>query len=163
MTQSFRTAFRGFHKEDVVNYLEFTNNQFNIRLNEITVEVEHLQNAFANYDAMKQRCAELEAELSECKQRLENMKALEATVARLTEEAETYKNRCAELSESQSRNAAFEAVDDTLTAQELNVSFDAKDYLPPSAQDAPEALEDDIDDLHRAMEEARAALNGLDD
>ena len=72
--QRFRTAFRGFHREDVVSYIEYLNNQH-------TAQVEQLQNQLyeaktkvtnnkatdelqAMLDEALQRCAELEEKLA---------------------------------------------------------------------------------------------------
>lgn len=65
MAQNFRTAFRGFNQEDVVNYLEFMNNQYLLRVNQIDLEVEYLRKriegtgpTYAEYTALT---TELEA------------------------------------------------------------------------------------------------------
>lgn len=88
--QNFRTAFNGFHKEDVVRYLEYINSKHSAQVNQLTSEadflrsrVEALQAAPENDNAgviaaleqerdglrtqleeMQARCAALEAELA---------------------------------------------------------------------------------------------------
>jgi chromosome segregation ATPase len=41
--QNFRTAFNGFHKEDVVRYLEYLNSKYNNQINQLTAEAAELR------------------------------------------------------------------------------------------------------------------------
>ena len=41
--QNFRTAFNGFHKEDVVRYLEYINSKHTNQINQLTAEAEELR------------------------------------------------------------------------------------------------------------------------
>lgn len=41
--QNFRTAFSGFHKEDVVQYLEYINNKYTNHVNQLTAEAQELR------------------------------------------------------------------------------------------------------------------------
>ena len=41
--QNFRTAFNGFHKEDVVRYLEYINSKHTNQVNQLTAEAEELR------------------------------------------------------------------------------------------------------------------------
>lgn len=72
-TQRFRSAFNGFNREDVVNYIEYLNNhhaaqlqQLNNQLQEAkgTVSADTVADLQAQLDAALQRCTELEAQLS---------------------------------------------------------------------------------------------------
>ena len=97
-TQRFRSAFNGFNREDVVNYIEYLNNhhaaqlqQLNNQLQEAkgTVSADTVADLQAQLDAALQRCAELEAQLS-TKQEDTVTKELEAY--RRAEEAERKAN-----------------------------------------------------------------------
>ena len=71
--QSFRSAFNGFNREDVVHYLEYLNTKHNNQINQLTAENESLrQQVDALPDAESQRllvasleekCAELTRQL----------------------------------------------------------------------------------------------------
>ena len=41
--QNFRSAFNGFHREDVVRYLEYINNKHLAQVNQLTSELEGLR------------------------------------------------------------------------------------------------------------------------
>lgn len=43
MAHNFRTAFNGFHKEDVVRYLEYINNKHQNQVNQLNTELEELR------------------------------------------------------------------------------------------------------------------------
>lgn len=67
--QNFRTAFRGFNREDVVHYIEYLNNQHNGQIAQLNGQLQALQNApksdlQAELDAALARCAQLEAQLA---------------------------------------------------------------------------------------------------
>ena len=97
-TQRFRSAFNGFNRDDVVNYIEYLNNhhaaqvqQLNNQLQEAkgSVSADTVADLQAQLDAALQRCAELEAQLIS-KQEDTVTKELEAY--RRAEEAERKAN-----------------------------------------------------------------------
>jgi len=67
--QHFRSAFHGFNRQDVVQYIEFLNNQHNAQIEQLNNQ---LQNARfpadsqlqAKLDAALEKCAQLEAQLA---------------------------------------------------------------------------------------------------
>ena len=100
--QRFRSAFNGFNREDVVNYIEYLNNSHNN-------QIEHLRNQLneisaapssdvvaglqAQLDAALLRCSELEEQLA-AKQEVDVSKELEAY--RRAESAERLANERAQ-------------------------------------------------------------------
>ena len=87
-TQRFRSAFNGFNREDVVNYIEYLNNHYTAQLDQLNnqlqeskgcVSADEVAELRAQLDAALQRCAELEEKLNA---------AQEATANR---ELETYR------------------------------------------------------------------------
>ena len=61
----FRTAFRGFNREDVVHYIEYMNNQHNAQLAQLRSQIKPVDETLpARLAAAEARCAELEAELA---------------------------------------------------------------------------------------------------
>ena len=104
--QRFRTAFRGFHREDVVNYIEFLNNQHAAQVTQLRNQLQEVDADAVNQateslqeqlDAARQYCAELE-------QKLANMQANTAD-----KELETY--RRAERAERQANERARQIYD----------------------------------------------------
>ena len=93
-TQRFRSAFNGFNREDVVNYIEYLNNRHTAQLEQLNNQLQESQNAVsqelvadlqAQLDAALQRCSELEAQLNS---RQEDTVTKELEAYRRAEEAE---------------------------------------------------------------------------
>ena len=71
--QRFRSQFHGFHREDVVNYIEYLNNQHNAKLEQLNnqlqqakenVSADVVMDLQAQLDVALARCAELEEKLA---------------------------------------------------------------------------------------------------
>ena len=71
--QNFRSAFHGFNREDVVNYIEYLNNRYTAQVNQLNNQLQEAKNSVspdvvaelqAQLDAALQRCAELEEKLN---------------------------------------------------------------------------------------------------
>lgn len=88
--QSFRSAFRGFNRQDVVNYIEFMNQKHNSQLEQLNTQ---LQNA---------------------REELSRVKATPVSQSDLQEQLNTALARCAELEEK--LNAASQPKDSELEA-----------------------------------------------
>ena len=92
--QSFRSAFNGFNREDVVHYLEYLNTKHNNQINQLTAENESLrQQVDALPDAESQRLL---------------VASLEEKCAELTRQLDTAQTRCAELEQQLEQAAAKE-------------------------------------------------------
>ncbi len=119
--QNFRIAFYGFHKEDVVHYLEYLNSKHTTQVNQLTAENASLREKLAQQpapqpetddreDLLRQleesqaRCARLEAEMAALKEQAAAAPAVPVVVPGITEELETY--RRAERSEREARERA---------------------------------------------------------
>lgn len=75
--QNFRGALGGFNRSDVVNYIEYINNQHNAQIAQLNTQLQNAQEALARaqgsnggdlqtqLDAALARCAELEAQLAQ--------------------------------------------------------------------------------------------------
>ncbi len=69
--QSFRSAFNGFKREDVVHYIEYLNNKHNSQLEQLNSQLQAAlsqQNSNSELTAAQARIAELEAELDALRQ-----------------------------------------------------------------------------------------------
>ena len=78
--QHFRSALNGFNRQDVVQYIEFLNNQHNAKVQQLNTQLKNAQDALMEFknvaipaadteelEALRQRCAALEEELALCK------------------------------------------------------------------------------------------------
>ena len=72
--QRFRSQLRGFHREDVVRYIEYLNNQHNAQLEQLNTQLQDIQDTAndqqivllqAQLDAALERCAQLEEQLAQ--------------------------------------------------------------------------------------------------
>lgn len=64
-SHTFRTAFRGFNREDVVRYIEYMNSQHNAQLSQLRSQLQAADpDLQARLEAAEARCAELEALLA---------------------------------------------------------------------------------------------------
>lgn len=81
MAQTFRTAFGGFHKEDVVRYLEYLNNKHQNQVNQLNTEIAQLR---AGQEALN---PDVQEEISR----------LEAENQQLRAQKEDLERRCAQL------------------------------------------------------------------
>jgi len=87
--QNFRSAFNGFNRQDVVQYIEFINHQHNSQLEQLTTQLQNAreelslcknapqQDLQAQLDDALARCAELEEQLASC-QNMQQDNELEA-------------------------------------------------------------------------------------
>ena len=93
--QNFRTAFNGFHREDVVRYLEYLNNKHQSQVNQLTSELEELRAKLYRKPevedqselvaSLQEECAALNSQIGD----LSAEKAeLEARVAELEQQVE---------------------------------------------------------------------------
>lgn len=92
---SFRTAFRGFHREDVVQYIEYLNNTHNAKIEQLNSQLKALQEELSQAKAApaadSDLQAKLDAALARCKeleQQSGNGDAAELAAYRRAERAE---------------------------------------------------------------------------
>lgn len=83
--QSFRSAFNGFNRQDVVHYLEYINTKHQTQVSELTAEADDLRRQLEDLQAKTTQVAELEARLAAMTEerkalhaQLEQMQAAEA-------------------------------------------------------------------------------------
>lgn len=107
--QKFRNALNGFHRDDVVHYLEFLNSKHQTQVNQLNMEIDTLR---AQVDALEeaqpvandtQQCEALKAALDE------KTALAEALQQQLEEAARERESLKAALEEAQARQAQLEA------------------------------------------------------
>ena len=87
MSHNFRTAFNGFHKEDVVRYLEYINNKHQNQVNQLNTELEELRAQQPKGDVSDATIWQLRADNG----------ALQAENQELRAQNQALESRCAEL------------------------------------------------------------------
>ena len=76
--QYFRTAFRGFNREDVVHYLEYLNSKHTAQVNQLTSEADFLRTKLETQGPSQEQAdtiAALEAERDELRAQVESLQA----------------------------------------------------------------------------------------
>jgi len=92
---SFRTAFRGFHREDVVQYIEYLNNTHNAKIEQLNNQLQALREELAQAKSAPADNGDLRAQLdaalarcNELEQQSGNGDAAELAAYRRAERAE---------------------------------------------------------------------------
>ena len=98
VTQRFRSAFNGFNREDVVNYIEYLNTKHSAELNQMNSELDYLRTREPQLPAATADASDLEETLSQqaarirelfdrCNQLEEELAAAKAENEALTQQA----------------------------------------------------------------------------
>ena len=87
--QTFRSAFNGFNREDVVRYIEYLNTRHNDQLAQLNNELSQLREQLAQAQAEPNRQADLELRLEESQERCAALEAELADTAAQLEKALT--------------------------------------------------------------------------
>ena len=98
----FRSQLNGFHRQDVVNYIEFLNNQHAAQLQQLQNQLQLAQEAKPDEDLQ----ARLDAALARCAELEEQLANAPATVSGSEQELEAY--RRAEKAERQAQTRAHQ-------------------------------------------------------
>lgn len=105
--QHFRSAFNGFNREDVVNYIEQLNNQYNAQIQQLNNQLREAKSASSRsviqdlqvqLDSALLRCAKLEEQLNSRQQEVKNSVS-SAVADRLQEQLNAALLRCTALEE----------------------------------------------------------------
>ena len=96
--QTFRSAFNGFNREDVVRYIEYINNKHNDQVAQLNNELAQLREQLELAQAEPNRQADLELRLEQSQ---EQCSALEADLAAATAELESANAKLAQALEAQ--------------------------------------------------------------
>ncbi len=172
VTKSFRSAFNGFNREDVVHYIEYINNQHNNQIEQLKNQLQIAQSSPAEdtselqtkLDEALARCAELEAKLAEAAEPTDTADAQEAeaplsgTAAR---ELEAY--RRAERIEriAQERAQQIYAQVNAVLADTALKAETAAEHVGSVADQAVAQLQDCLDSVSATKEAFREAVATL--
>ena len=114
--QNFRSAFNGFHREDVVNYIAYMTNQNETKVNQLNAQIAQLQQemeALREQNRRQEEAAQQEQQLSQ---------ELEQTKQQLTQQDEQIRHLEEELREEKQKRSVQEQPkpDPVRVTQELN-------------------------------------------
>ncbi len=107
--KNFRSAFNGFNRDDVVKYIEYTNNLHAAQVQELSMEVEFLRGKLAAAQAVPAQNPAIAEELEQARQKIAELEA-----------------RCAEA--EQERDAAREQVSSVSPEQEACAAMELEAY-----------------------------------
>jgi len=157
-TQRFRSAFNGFNRDDVVNYIEYLNNRYTAQLEQLNNQLQGAKGSVsgdvvaglqAQLDAALMRCAELEEQLNATQ---------EATVSR---ELEAY--RRAEETERRANDRAREVYGQAqaLLADATSMAEAAAEEFSQVAERTTQQLQEYQDSIFATVNSFKAAASSL--
>ena len=150
--QNFRTALAGFHREDVVRYIEYMNNQHNSQIQQLNTQLQTAQEALEKATAVPQGEADLRAELEAALARCAELEAqLEQTG---NPELETY--RRAEKAERLARERAAQ-----IYAQANAVLADATVKAESAAEGMRTVIEQAAAQLEQSKQDLQDAVAAM--
>ena len=156
--QNFRTAFRGFHRQDVVQYIEYINNRHNAQVNQLKTQLQTAREELSQFQTNSTAqdnadCAALQARLDEA---LSRCAQLEAQLANSSEKTELEAYRRAERAERLAKERA-----DQLSAQINAVLADATTRVEAVSSDIAEAVDNLSEKLQTSKQELQNAVDTL--
>lgn len=155
--QNFRSAFNGFNRQDVVQYIEYMNNQHNSQLEQLNTQLQTAREELAQHTPAPQddlqaqlnaalaRCAELEEKLNACAKmqqdnELEAYRRAERAERKAQERAsQIYTQANAVLAEATGKMDAA-AAEMTDMAQQIQAKLEASKAAIAEAVDAMYAI-----------------------
>ncbi len=160
---NFRKAFNGFHREDVVHYIEYINNKHADQVNRLTSEKQALQDALNTLQAqppvedLSDQLAALEAECAALRARcaeLEAQPAAQTDRSVTEEELEAYRRaeRMERAAKERSRQIYNQA---TATLAEATARIDGASV---QFRQIAERVNSQMSELQAAVEGSKAAL-----
>ena len=151
---TFRTAFRGFNREDVVRYIEYMNNQHRSQMEQLRAQAQPVnEDLQARLAAAEARCAELEAALAQYQQLAPANDELEAY--RRAERAERMATDRAQQIYTQAHAVL---ADVTLQAEAASEQFAA---ISQQIGDQMAQYQQSVENTRQTFQEAVAALYSI--
>lgn len=172
-SQKFRSAFNGFNREDVVNYIEFTSARHQAEVTQLKEQLEFYRKEVAAAQTVAQaaeseRLAELEAKCAALEQENEALRqqAAAASAQQSSAEEELAAYRRAERAErlaknrvSQMYNQANAAIADT--AANLDAAAENLGFVAQEAMEKIQALQFAVSGSKQVITEAAQALGSI--
>lgn len=154
-TQNFRTAFRGFHRQDVVQYIEMINNRHNAQVAQLNTQLQTAREELAQFTAVPAQDNGLQAQLDAALARIEELEAqLASAPVKTNDELEAY--RRAERAERLAKERA-----EQLTAQINGVLAEATTRMESVSDELTDAVDNLSAKLATSKQELRSAVDAL--
>ena len=151
--QNFRTALRGFNREDVVQYIEMINTRHSAQIAQLNTQLQTARDELAQFDANNNDT--LQQQLDAANARIAELEAqLASAPARTDDELEAY--RRAERAERIAKERA-----EQMTAQINGVLADATARMDGVTGDLTAALDALSEKLAAAKQELKGAVDTL--
>lgn len=158
--QSFRSAFHGFNREDVVNYISYISTKHETQINELKSEADDLRTQLAEKENMVQSAGVLAAELGDLRGRNEALKTeLEAARELVAEKNAQIDGLQKDVS---NRNGETEELRDTIfnrdaQIEELEKAVADRDAELEALKKAAADRDAELEALRQELEQAKTA------
>ncbi len=150
--QNFRTAFNGFHREDVVRYLEYLNAKHTTQVNQLNSEAESLRQQVAKLEE------ELAAKPAAAQDQSQEIEALNAQLEAAAAEKQALEAKCAEMEQLlDERSAPTPAPSPSLAEQELEAYRRAERAERIATQRADQIY----DSVNSVLSQASGKIDGV--
>lgn len=152
---NFRIALRGFHRQDVVQYIELINNRHNAQVAQLNTQLQTAREELAQFSAAPAPSTDLQEQLDTALARIAELETqLAAASQKNSDELEAY--RRAERAERLARERA-----DQLSAQINAVLAEATTRVESVSDELSEAVDALSDKLAVSKQELRGAVDAL--
>lgn len=91
--QNFRSAFNGFHREDVVNYIAYMTNKHETQVNQLNTEVAQLQQ---ERDGLQEQQTQLKQQDEQLREQVKNQEQMTSELEQLRQQIEQMKEQLSE-------------------------------------------------------------------
>ena len=154
--QLFRTAFRGFNREDVVEYIEHINNRHSAQVAQLNTQLKTAREELAQFAAAPGQSSDLQKQLDAANARIAELEAQQtaAPAASTNQELEAY--RRAERAERLAKERA-----EQLTAQINSVLAEATARMEAVSDDLTDAVDNLSAKLAASKQELKSAVDAL--
>ena len=154
-THNFRTAFRGFDRQDVVQYIEMINARHSAQIAQLNTQLQTARDELAHIAATPVPDNSLQEQLDAANARIAELESqLSATPAKTTDELEAY--RRAERAERMAKERA-----EQLTAQINGVLAEATTRMEAVSDELTDAVDHLSAKLAASKEELKGAVDAL--
>ena len=153
--QNFRSAFRGFNRQDVVQYIEMINARHSAQIAQLNTQLKTARDELAQFSAIPAQNNGLQEQLDAANARIAELEAqLAAAPVKTNEELEAY--RRAERAERLAKERA-----EQLTAQINGVLAEATTRMEAVSDDLTDAVDNLSAKLAASKQELKGAVDAL--
>ena len=153
--QNFRSAFRGFNRQDVVQYIEMINARHSAQIAQLNTQLKTARDELAQFSAIPAQNNGLQEQLDAANARIAELEAqLAAAPVKTNEELEAY--RRAERAERLAKERA-----EQLTAQFNGVLAEATTRMEAVSDDLTDAVDNLSAKLAASKQELKGAVDAL--